>query len=57
MTRGKGAGRKPSEPHSAEVREPAVRLVHEQREANPTQWTAIRSIAEKIGCTGETLRL
>ena len=40
-----------------EVRERAVRLVQEQRDVHPTRWAAIRSIAEKIGCTPETLRL
>ena len=57
MSRDKGAGRKPSKPFSPEVRERAVRLVQEQRGAHPTQWAAIRSIAEKIGCNAETLRL
>jgi transposase len=31
--------------------------VHEQRAAHPTQRAAIRSLAEKFGCTTETLRL
>jgi len=31
--------------------------VQEQRDAHTTQWAAIRSIAEKIGCNAETLRL
>ncbi len=57
MTRQTGAGRKPSKPFSPEVRERAVRLVQEQQGAHPTQWAAIRSIAEKIGCNAETLRL
>lgn len=57
MTKAKGTGRKPSKPFSPEVRERAVRLVHDQRDAYPTQWAAICSIAEKIGCTAETLRL
>ncbi len=46
-----------SKPFSAEVRERAIRLVQEQRGAHPTQWAAIRSIAENIGCMAETLRL
>ena len=57
MTRQTGAGRKPSKPFSPEVRERAVRLVQEQQGAHETQWAAIRSIAEKIGCNAETLRL
>ena len=40
--------------YSPEVRERAVRLVFEHE--HPSQWAAIRSIAEKIGCTTETLR-
>ena len=57
MTKDKGVRGRGSKPFSAEVRERAVRLVQEQRDAHPTQWAAIRSIAEKIGCTAETLRL
>lgn len=49
MARDKGTGRKPRKPFSPEVRERAVRLVNEQQDAHPTQWAAIRSIAEKIG--------
>jgi transposase len=39
-----------------EVRERAVRMVHEQTPAHGSQWAAIRSIAEKLGCHPETLR-
>jgi len=42
--------------YSLEVRERAVRLVFEQQEQHASQWAAISSIAEKIGCTPETLR-
>ena len=42
--------------YSLEVRERAVRMVFEQTEAHGSQWAAIRSISEKIGCSGETLR-
>ena len=41
---------------SPEVRERAVRMVLEQQEKHESQWAAITSIAEKIGCTAETLR-
>lgn len=39
-----------------EVRERAVRLVLEHQGEYETQWAAIRSIAEKIGCSAEALR-
>jgi transposase len=42
--------------YSPEVRERAVRLVFSQESAHGSQWAAIRSISEKIGCTAETLR-
>ena len=37
--------------HSPEVRERAVRLVFEQQKEHESQWSAIKSIASKIGCT------
>lgn len=40
----------------AEMRERAVRLVFEQQDKHESQWAAIVSIAEKMGCTAETLR-
>src|SRR5476651_1788934 len=40
-----------------EVRERAVRLLRDHRAEYPTQWGAITSIAGKIGCAPETLRL
>ncbi len=42
--------------YSPEVRERAVRLVFEQQDEYESQWAAIVSVAEKIGCTAETLR-
>ena len=41
---------------SPEVRERAVRMVLDHAEQYDSQWTAIRSIAEKIGCSAEALR-
>jgi transposase len=41
---------------SPEVRERAVRMVLEHQEGHDSQWAAITSIAEKIGCSAETLR-
>jgi transposase-like protein len=42
---------------SPEVRERAVRLLREHQSEYQTQWAAITSIAGKIGCAPETLRL
>ena len=42
--------------YSPEVQERAVRMVHEQESAHSSRWATIVSIAEKIGCTPETLR-
>ncbi len=42
--------------YSPEVRERAVRLVFELQKEDQSQWPAIQSIADKIGCTHETLR-
>ena len=41
---------------SPEVRERAVRMVLDHGEQYESQWAAIRSIAEKIGCSAEALR-
>ena len=42
--------------YSPETRERAVRLVWEQAAQHDSEWAAIRSISEKVGCTAETLR-
>jgi transposase len=48
---------KTSKNYSPEVRERAIRMVREHEGAHASQWAAIASIAAKIGCTAETLRL
>jgi len=42
--------------YSPEVRERAVRMVFNHEHDYTSQWAAIQSISEKIGCTAETLR-
>ncbi|OBS10586.1 transposase [Acidihalobacter prosperus] len=41
--------------YSPEVRERAVRLVQERRGEYPSMWSAVESIAPKIGCSANTL--
>ena len=41
--------------YSPEVRERAIRLVQEARKDYPSLWSAIKSIAPKIGCAAVTL--
>ena len=38
------------------MRERAVRMVWEHQAQHTSQWAAITSIAEKMGCAAETLR-
>lgn len=42
--------------YSPEIRERAVRLLHEHQKDYESQWASILSIASKIGCSPETLR-
>ena len=46
---------KKSSKFSPEVRERAVRMVHEHRGEYPSLWATIESIAPKIGCVPQTL--
>jgi len=41
---------------SPETRDRAIRLVYEQEKAHRSQWAAITSIAEKVGCSAQTLQ-
>ncbi len=43
--------------YSPEVRERAVRMVFEHEREHSSQWATMCSIAAKIGCTPETLRI
>ena len=45
-----------SKRYSPEVRDRAVRMVFEHTADHDSQWTAIQSIAGKLGCTTESLR-
>ena len=42
--------------YSPEVRERAVRLVFDLQKEEQSQWAAIQSVSQKLGCTAETLR-
>src|SRR5690625_6957 len=46
---------KKSSRYSPEVRERAVRMVLDQQHQYSSQWAAISSISEKIGCADPTL--
>ena len=48
--------KKTSNRFSPEVRQRAVRMVLDHGGDHASQWSAIGSIAVKIGCTAETLR-
>lgn len=43
--------------YSPELRERAVRLVGEVHAQHSGEWAAIQSVAAKVGCTAETLRV
>ena len=42
--------------YSPELRQRAVGMVLDLQKQHESQWSAISSVAEKIGCTKETLR-
>ena len=43
--------------YSEELRERAVHMVFDHRKEYPSEWAAIRSLAEKFGASPETLRI
>jgi transposase len=49
--------KKTTKPYPSELRERAVRMVREHANEHASEWAAICSIAEKVGCNAETLRL
>ena len=49
--------KKPVKPYPTELRERAVRMVKEHAGDRASEWATIRSIAEKLGCSPEPLRL
>ena len=51
----KSATSKTTNKFSAEVRERAVRMVLEHEGEHSSRWTAVQSIAAKIGCSAHTL--
>ena len=51
-----GADAERNPEYSPELRERAVRMVFDHAPDHPSQWAAIRSVAEKLGCTVEALR-
>ena len=42
--------------YSSEFKQRAVRLVGAGRQDDESEWAAIKSVSEKLGCTRETLR-
>ena len=45
-----------SKRYTAEFRERAIRLVQEAQKDGTSEWAAIESLSEKLGCVPETLR-
>lgn len=54
MTDGTGKRRRPQ--YSTELRERAVRMVREALPDHPSRWSAVCSVAGKIGCTAQSLQ-
>lgn len=48
--------RKSYKQYSAETKQRAIDLVIEAQKDHPSLWSAIQSVAPKIGCTPESLR-
>jgi hypothetical protein len=49
--------KRPVKPYPAELRERAVRMVEAHAGDCGSEWATMRSIAENVGCSPETLRL
>jgi hypothetical protein len=43
--------------YAPELRERAVRMVQEHASEHPSQWAAVRSVAEKLGCSTDERRV
>jgi putative transposase len=55
LLRGRGHDEQTTNKFSPEVRDRAVRMAFDHEGDHPSRWAAVVSIAEKIGCTPQTL--
>lgn len=56
MTNTSNSKRRRRPPCPTEVCERAIWMVRENEAEHGSRWKAVNSVAEKIGCSGETLR-